>query len=75
MDPNVPPCDDFYQFACGGFINTTIIPGPYISEKEILHKTFKRQLRLILEDETLANETRHVRLVKSFYKSCTNYCK
>ena len=27
MDKTVPPCQDFYQFACGGFINRTVVPG------------------------------------------------
>ena len=26
MDSEVEPCDDFYDFACGGFLKSTIIP-------------------------------------------------
>ena len=75
MNPNVSPCDDFYQFACGGYNNAPVVPidDQYEYNKEkFLPRKFKEQLRILLSVKPVANETRHVRLAKIFYDSCIN---
>ncbi|XP_018313637.1 LOW QUALITY PROTEIN: membrane metallo-endopeptidase-like 1 [Mycetomoellerius zeteki] len=74
MDPNVEPCDDFYKFACGGFLESTIIPDDKTSVTAFstIVDDLEEQLRLSIEEESPPNELRPFRLAKDFYKACMN---
>ena len=77
MDPNVAPCEDFYQFACGGYINSTTIPDDQNTVDAFSTYDFKitQQLRMSYEAIPSANQTRHFRLLRNLYHSCMNTCK
>lgn len=77
MDPNVEPCDDFYKFACGGFLESTIIPDDKTSVTAFstIVDDLEEQLRLSIEEESPPNELRPFRLAKDFYKACMNKSK
>ena len=74
MDFNVEPCDDFYKFACGGFLEKTIIPD----DKESVHSFSKmrnklqKQLKTSIETKSEPGERKHFTLVKNLYKACMN---
>ncbi|XP_011705181.1 PREDICTED: membrane metallo-endopeptidase-like 1, partial [Wasmannia auropunctata] len=74
MNPNVHPCDDFYKFACGGFLESRIIPDDKtrVTAFSIISDDLKEQLRLSIEQESPPNELRPFRLVKHLYKTCMN---
>lgn len=77
MDPAVEPCDDFYKFACGGFLESTIIPDDKTSVNAFSNivDDLEEQLRTSIEEESLPNEPRPFRLAKDFYKACMNKSK
>ncbi|XP_008554181.1 neprilysin-2 isoform X1 [Microplitis demolitor] len=74
MDSSVDPCDDFYRFACGGFLKSTIIPDDKVSVNtfSIISDQVLEQLRMSIEDPRLTEMSNPFRLVKTLYKSCMN---
>ncbi|HEY0711120.1 MAG TPA: M13 family metallopeptidase, partial [Polyangia bacterium] len=81
MDPAISPCDDFYKYACGGYLKTATIPstegGVWLNFSPILEKARKLQRELL---ETLAAGqvvpgARQGEAVGTYYRSCTEFGK
>ncbi|HZV60275.1 MAG TPA: M13 family metallopeptidase [Candidatus Eremiobacteraceae bacterium] len=74
LDPTCKPCNDFYQFAMGGWIKSHPIPAEYPSWGSFLQLTDNNQktLRAILENEQKSNPPAGTNGQKTgdFYLTC-----
>uniref|UniRef100_G3NPP9 Endothelin converting enzyme-like 1 n=1 Tax=Gasterosteus aculeatus aculeatus TaxID=481459 RepID=G3NPP9_GASAC len=75
IDPTIQPCQDFYSFACGGWLRRHGIPEDKLSYGIITaigeHNEEKLQ-RLLLEPVRRGGADSAERKVKEFYRSCVN---
>ncbi|XP_035210388.1 neprilysin-2-like, partial [Stegodyphus dumicola] len=72
LDQTANPCDDFYQFACGGWRNQRTVPEGswYTSAHSEIANDLNLKLKVLLEKELAGNEPNFIRILKEMYDSC-----
>ncbi|KAJ6658842.1 hypothetical protein lerEdw1_019765 [Lerista edwardsae] len=73
MDPTAEPCQNFYQYACGGWLSRHVIPET--SSRYSIFDTLRDELEIILKGvlETPEPEDRAAfQKAKMLYRSCMN---
>lgn len=77
MDTSVEPCDDFYTYACGGFLENTVIPEEKVSVNtfSIIGDKLQEQLRMLVTEPMDPNEPEPFKLAKRLYNACVNKSK
>ncbi|XP_019514074.1 PREDICTED: membrane metallo-endopeptidase-like 1 [Hipposideros armiger] len=73
MDLSQEPCDDFYQYACGGWLWRHVIPetNSRYSVFDILRDKLEVILKGVLENST-SKDRPAVQKAKTLYRSCMN---
>ncbi|XP_066584391.1 endothelin-converting enzyme 1-like [Prorops nasuta] len=72
MNKSVDPCQDFYQFACGGWIEKHPIPQSQTSwdQLSLLREELLKNLRILLEEPDRNEDLRPVKLARALYRTC-----
>ncbi|KAF1674450.1 Neprilysin, partial [Pygoscelis papua] len=73
MDTTAEPCNDFYQYACGGWLKRNIVPetSSRYSNFDILRDELEVVLKDVLNTQG-NNDITAVQKAKTLYRSCVN---
>lgn len=74
LDQTVEPCDDFYEFSCGTYLEETMIPDDKVSVNafSVISDKLQEQLKTIITAPIDDEEIEPFKMVKKLYLACMN---
>jgi len=74
MDTSVDPCQDFYRFSCGQWVDSQVIADDRTSVSifSLLQDDLNNKLRVLIEKAADPSEPEFVLKMRNMYKSCMN---
>lgn len=74
IDERVEPCDDFYRYSCGNWIDSQVIPEDKTSVSlfSVVQDELDNKLRNLIERAPRADESPIVGKMRNLYESCMN---
>lgn len=74
LDENLDPCENFYDFACGSYVKNTPVPEDKVTVDAFanVRDLVQEQLRTILNEPPVPEDSKPFLLAKQFHASCLN---